>query len=96
MRLSVECLTTSCLMLSNWPNVLAHVDLLNPDVLIAPRATDRCFIIVPGPGRHLSMSAGPGQVRLEVDNVVQAIINLRADNVTVCFHGPDMFAIRII
>jgi len=97
LRLSVENLTPSCLMVSAWPKVLAHVDLLNPNVLVAPQASESCFIVVTPPGHQLSMSSIPdrGQVRLEVDHVVQAIVNIRVENVAVCFHGSNMFAIRV-
>jgi len=96
MRLILEHLTNDLIMLCDGPVVLASVQLLNPDVLVSPRFSDSCFVIIPGSGR-LSMSFLPDrdQIRLEVDSIAKAIIHIRAD-VTVCFYGSDMFAIRIM
>jgi len=97
MRLSVEHLTNDMLMLYNGHNVVAIVELLHSEVIVVPRASERCFLIMPGFG-NFSMSAHPDrdQIKLEVDALPRAIVHLRADNIAVCFHGSDMFSIQIL
>jgi len=97
MRLSVEHLTPTRVMLGNGPNVVAIVELLSPDVIIAPKVADRRFIVMPYPGCHFSITTYQERVyRLEVNGHLKAIVQLRSRDAVVCFCNSDVFAIQTL
>ena len=96
MHLRIEHLTHDMLALSCGDTFLASVEIINPEVLVAARSLDHCFLIMPAPGVSYSMStlADRDEVKLEVDSKLQAIVHLRARNVAVSFMSK-MFTIRV-
>jgi len=97
MRLILEHLTDDVVMLCNGRDVVASVQLFSPEVLISPKASEGCFVVLPGIGTYsMSSHHDHEQIWLEVDSVVKAIVNLRANNVAVTFYDKEKFAVRIL
>jgi len=96
MHLRIEHLSPDMLALSWGDTLMACVEIICPDVLVATRAFDHCFLVVPPPGLCHSMSTvtDRDEIKLEVDSRLQAVIHLRAKNVAVHFMEKK-FVIRI-
>jgi len=96
MHLRIEHLTQDLLVLSCGDTLLASVEIFNPEVLIATRSLDHCFLVMPPQGVNFTMStlASCDEIKLEVDSRLQAIVRVRARNVIVHFMSK-MFAIRV-
>jgi len=97
MFLSLEHVSNDTILLCDGQRVLAFVELIRPEVLVSPRLSERCFLVMPGPGR-LSMSSNPGrsQIWLEVDGTPRAVVHLRSNNTFVCFYSHNMFSLQIV
>jgi len=97
MRLILEHLTDDIVMLCNGQKVIASIQTFSPDVLISPKASDGCFVVLLGVGSYsMSSHHNHEQIWLQVDSVTKAIVNLRANNTVVTFYDTDKFAIRIL
>jgi len=97
MRFVVEHLTPYKVMVCNGPTVIAIVELIHPDVVVAPKVSDNCFLVLPVPGQNHSIVALPNRFyKLEVDSWTRAVVEVRHRNAIVCFKDSNVFAIQLL